>query len=115
MPPRGRDPVVTGPALKLLAEYTAPLPVNDLSHGRILRYARRCTYIHFMRTPFEAKIMQAHETIHEVAGDVRTATSKVGQAAETQAELNIALTAVCCAALLIACLLVRSQRTGVSA
>jgi len=100
--------MVTGSALNALAEYTALLPVNDLFRVRILLYARRCTYIIFMRKPFEAKIMHAHET----AEDVRATVRKVGQAAESQVTLNIALTGVCVAALLVACLLVRSQRTG---
>jgi hypothetical protein len=99
--------MVTGPALKLLADYTGLFPVNDLFRPRILLYARRCTYIIFMRKVFEDKIMHVHET----AEDVRATVRKVGQAAESQITLNIALTGVCVAALLVACLLVRSQRT----
>lgn len=83
--------------------------MNDLFRTEILRYAHRCTYIIFMRKPFEAKMMHMHET----ADDVRASVRKVGDAAHSQASLNVALTGVCVAALLIACLLVRSQRTGV--
>lgn len=60
-----------------------------------------------MRKPFEAKIMQMHET----ADDVRDSVRKVGDAAHSQASLNIALTAVCVAALLVAVIVVRSVRT----
>ena len=62
----------------------------------------------FMRKAFEDKFMR----VHELESDVRASVRKVGQAAESQATLNIALTGVCVAALLIAVLLVRSQRTG---
>lgn len=61
-----------------------------------------------MRKPFEAKIMHAHETLD----DVRESVRKVGDAAHSQASLNIALTAVCCLSLLVAVLVVRSARTG---
>lgn len=71
-------------------------------------YADRCTYIIFMRKPFEAKLMHVHET----AEDVRASVRKVGDAAHSQASLNIALTGVCVAALLIAVIVVRSTRTG---
>lgn len=57
-----------------------------------------------MRKPFEAKFMQAHETVE----DVRESARKIGDAAESQVTLNIALTAVCVAALLVAALLVHS-------
>lgn len=60
-----------------------------------------------MRKPFEAKIMHMHET----ADDIRAGVRQVGKAAHSQASLNIALTAVCCAALLVAALLVHSART----
>lgn len=65
-----------------------------------------------MRKLFDDKIMHAHETLTDTADEVRATAYKIGQAAESQAELNIALTGVCIAALLVACLLVRSQRTG---
>lgn len=55
--------------------------------------------------------MQMHEQVSATMYEIRSAARKTGQAAETQAELNIALTGVCVAALLVACLLVRSQRT----
>lgn len=60
-----------------------------------------------MRKVFEDKIMR----VHEVSDDVRATVHKVGNAAESQARLNIALTGVCIAALLVAVFLVRSQRT----
>lgn len=99
----------TGPALNALAEYTALPPVNDLFRADFLRYASRCTYINFMRKPFEAKIMRVHET----ADDVRASVRSVGEAAEAQTTLLIALTAVSVTALLVAALLVHSAaRTG---
>ena len=61
-----------------------------------------------MRKPFEAKILSAHETFD----DMREGVRKVGDAAHSQASLNIALTAVACAALIVAALLVHSARTG---
>lgn len=61
-----------------------------------------------MRKAFEDKIMR----VHGISDDVRASVRKVGNAAESQATLNIALTGVCVAALLVACLLVRSARTG---
>lgn len=63
---------------------------------------------YFMRKPFEDKFMR----VHELESDVRASVRKLGQAAESQARLNIALVGVCVAALLVASLLVRSQRTG---
>jgi hypothetical protein len=98
----GRSP------LKLLAEYTDPLPSNDLFRSGFFPYAHRCTYINSMRKPFEAKTMHVHETI----GDVRESVRRVGDAAHSQATLNIAPTACCVAALLVASLLVHSARTG---
>lgn len=65
-------------------------------------------YIIFMRKVFEAKTMHVHETVDDIRASVR----KVGQAAHSQANLNIALTACCVAALLVAVLVVRSGRTG---
>lgn len=50
--------------------------------------------------------------VHETVDDVQTAARRVGQAAEAQATLNIALTGLCLAALMIAIAAVRSQRTG---
>lgn len=54
----------------------------------------------------DAKIDAAGETVE----DARTAARKIGAAAESQATLNIALTAVCVAALLVAVLMVRETR-----
>lgn len=71
-------------------------------------YADRCTYILCMRKIFEAEKMRVHET----AEDVQAAARRIGEAAETQATLNIALTGVAVCALLIAVIVVRSQRTG---
>lgn len=96
--------------LKLLAEYTAPPSVNDLFHTWILLYAHRCTYLIFMRKVFEDKFMR----VHEVSDDIRAGVRQVGRAAESQARLNIALTGVCVAALLVAAILVHSARNGVS-
>lgn len=59
----------------------------------------------FMRKPFEAKVFNAKTTV----GEVRNTAKKVGDAAESQVTLNIALTAVCVAALLVAALLVHSS------
>ncbi|WP_298561357.1 hypothetical protein [Streptomyces luteogriseus] len=62
-----------------------------------------------MRKPFDDKVSQAKEAV----ADLRTVSQRVGQAAESQATLNIALTAVCCAALLVAALIVRgAAQTG---
>jgi hypothetical protein len=61
-----------------------------------------------MRKPFEAKFMHMHEGVD----DAREAIRRIGDAAESQARLNIALTGVCCLALIAAILLVRSERTG---
>lgn len=52
--------------------------------------------------------------VHELKDDASATLRKVGMVAETQATLNIALTGVCLAALLVAMLLVRSQRNGAS-
>jgi hypothetical protein len=99
-------------ALTLLAAYT------DLRHAErsvfsgFFLYASRCTYIVFMRKPFEAKFLQAHETVDNVRADVRNVSKSVSAAAHSQAQLNIALTAVAVTALLLAAILVRSQRTG---
>lgn len=65
-----------------------------------------------MRKPFEAKFMHVQETVGDVRADVRKMGQSIGRAAHSQAQLNIALTGVCVAALLIAVILVRSQRTG---
>lgn len=61
-----------------------------------------------MRKPFEDKFMQAHEAVE----DVRESARKIGVAAESQVTLNIALTAVCVTALLVAALLVHGARSG---
>ena len=62
-----------------------------------------------MRKPFEAKFMRVHETIE----DARETSRRIGDAAESQATLNIALTAVCVTALLVAALLVhRAAEAG---
>jgi hypothetical protein len=50
--------------------------------------------------------------MHEGVDDAREAIRRIGDAAESQARLNIALTGVCCLALIAAILLVRSERTG---
>ena len=66
-------------------------------------------YIIFMRKPFEAKIFSVRET----AEDVRDTAQRIGAAAESQATLNIALTAVAVTALLVAVILVRgAARAG---
>lgn len=62
-----------------------------------------------MRKPFEAKIMHMHET----ADDIRAGVRKVSDAAQSQATLNIALTAVCCLALIVAVITVTSSRPAV--
>lgn len=54
----------------------------------------------------DAKIGPVRDTVTEV----RTAAAKAGRAAESQATLNIALTAVAVCALLVAVLLVRDVR-----
>lgn len=51
---------------------------------------------------FGPKILHVQQSVEEV----RSSARKVGSAAESQATLNIALTAVCVAALLVAALLV---------
>jgi len=60
-------------------------------------------YIFLMRKPFEAKFMRVQETV----ADVRETSRRVGNAAESQATLNVALTAVAVTALLVAVILVR--------
>lgn len=55
-----------------------------------------------MRKPFTSKVFDVKETV----GDVRSTAQRIGSAAESQATLNIALTAVCVTALLVAALLV---------
>lgn len=61
-----------------------------------------------MRKPFEAKVSQAKETV----ADLRSMSQRVGNAAESQVTLNIALTAVCVTALLLAALLVHRAAEG---
>lgn len=48
--------------------------------------------------------------VRDTVTEVRTAAAKAAAAAESQATLNIALTAVCCVALLVAVLVVRDAR-----
>lgn len=48
--------------------------------------------------------------VHDSFTEVRASARKVGDAAESQATLNIALTAVCVTALIVACLLVAEVR-----
>lgn len=69
-------------------------------------YANRCTYIFRMRKPFEAKVFQVKETVE----DVRETSRRIGNAAETQATLNIALTGVCVLSLLLALIVVSDLR-----
>lgn len=57
-----------------------------------------------MRKLFDIENMRVHETVSEVRATAR----KVATAAETQATLNIALTAVSVTALLVAALLVHN-------
>lgn len=54
-----------------------------------------------MRKPFSSKIT----AVTGAADDVRDTARKIGEAAETQATLNIALTSVAVAALLVSVLL----------
>lgn len=61
-----------------------------------------------MRKVFEDKIMRVHET----ADDVRDTVRKVGDAAQAQATLSIALTGVCVVALLVALAALHAARTG---
>lgn len=58
-----------------------------------------------MRKPFTSKISAVSET----ADNVRRSVRQVGDAAHSQATLNVALTAVAVTALLVAVLLVRSE------
>lgn len=51
-------------------------------------------------------------SVQRSVAEVRTSARKVGDAAESQATLNIALTAVCVAALLVAALLVHEVYRG---
>lgn len=51
-----------------------------------------------MRKPFEAKISQARDAVD----DVRSSAQQIGEAAHSQATLNIALTAVAVVGLLLA-------------
>lgn len=57
---------------------------------------------------FRPKLSSVQRSVDEV----RTSARKVGDAAESQATLNIALTAVCVAALLVAALLVHEVYRG---
>lgn len=55
-------------------------------------------YIFLMRKLFEPKIMSVQRTV----SDVRETSRRIGEAAESQVTLNIALTAVSVTALMIA-------------
>lgn len=59
-----------------------------------------------MRKIFEPKISGVRDTVR----DVRETSRRVATAAESQATLNIALTAVCVTALLVAMLLAQDLR-----
>lgn len=59
-----------------------------------------------MMKPFNAKVSALRST----ADDVRTTVRTVGDAAHSQVTLNIALTACCVTALLVAALLVHDTR-----
>jgi hypothetical protein len=59
-----------------------------------------------MRKIFDPKISGVRDTVR----DVRETSHKIGSAAESQATLNIALTAVCVTALLVAMLLAQDLR-----
>jgi hypothetical protein len=61
-----------------------------------------------MRKVFEDKFMRVHET----ADDVRDTVRKVGDAAQAQATLSIALTGACVVALLVAVYALATVRTG---
>lgn len=61
-----------------------------------------------MRKAFSSKISAVSET----ADDVRESVRKIGDAAHSQATLNIALTAVAVTALIVAALLVHAERSG---
>lgn len=50
--------------------------------------------------------------MQETVEDVRTTSRRIGDAAESQATLNIALTGVCVCALLIALLMAREVGAG---
>ncbi|MFJ6530895.1 hypothetical protein ACIQMZ_37315 [Streptomyces longwoodensis] len=50
--------------------------------------------------------------VHETMDDVRDASQRIGTAAESQATLNIVLTAVAVTALLVAVLLVQDVKRG---
>lgn len=65
-------------------------------------------YIFFMRKILDVKNLDPAGT----AKELRETAARVGAAAESQARLNIALTAVCVAALLVAVLTVRSAGAG---
>jgi hypothetical protein len=50
--------------------------------------------------------------VQDTIADVRETSRRIGDAAESQATLNIALTAVCVCALLVALILVQEQGAG---
>ena len=59
-----------------------------------------------MRKLFQDKVLKVEQT----AEDVRATVRSVGDAAYSQASLNIALTAVCVTALIVAALLVHHEQ-----
>lgn len=65
-------------------------------------------YIDLMRKLFNAKVFDVQSAV----GDVRETSRRIGDAAESQATLNIALTAVAVCALLVAALLVHESARG---
>ncbi|MGW8911255.1 hypothetical protein ACWGNA_28015, partial [Brucella cytisi] len=67
-----------------------------------------CMYIISMRNPLADKLLSFEQT----TADVRDTSRKIGTAAESQATLNIALTAVAVTALIVAALLVHDTRVN---
>ncbi|MFE4243915.1 MULTISPECIES: hypothetical protein [Bacillaceae] len=65
-------------------------------------------YIISMRNPLADKLLSFEQT----TADVRDTSRKIGTAAESQATLNIALTAVAVTALIVAALLVHDTRVN---
>lgn len=61
-----------------------------------------------MRKILDAKILD----FERVRADVQDTAGKIGNAAQSQARLNVALTAVCVAALLVAVLVLHDQGAG---
>lgn len=69
-------------------------------------------YIIYMRKILDIESLDAkiRGPVRDAMGEVRDSARKVGSAAESQATLNIALTAVAVCALLVAVLVVRDVR-----